>query len=163
MKQVGDTLDLDFEVKVVRGEGAEPEMCSFADLVTGPTVVSVYMRNNTGSCDKQNDTLVEAQDAIGKLGYSILGVSRDTGGSHKKYAAKKAIGYTLVSDPDDLFAKAVDAVVEKSMYGRTFQGPLRSAWVLSPQGKILSIIEKVVAKAHGEQVLDTLKDLKSGG
>ena len=161
MKIVGDTLDLAFDVKVVRGEGAEPEICSFADLLTGPTVVSVYMRNNTGSCDKQNDTLVESTGPIGELGYSIVGVSRDTGGSHKKYAVKKAIGYTLVSDPDDLFAKAVDAVIEKSMYGRTFQGPLRSAWILSPKGKILAIVEKVVAKAHGGQVLEALSGLKS--
>lgn len=161
MKKVGDTLDLRFDVKVVRGEGAEPEVCAFAELVTGPTVVSVYMRNNTGSCDKQNETLVEAAEAIAGLGYTIVGVSRDTGGSHRKYAVKRGIGYTLVSDPEDLFAKAVDAVVAKSMYGRTFQGPLRSAWILSPKGKVIAVVDKVVAKAHGQQVLDTLHGLKS--
>lgn len=161
MKIIGDRLDLDFKVKVVRGPGSDPELVSFAELVTGPTVVSVYMRNNTGSCDKQNDALVEATEAIAARGYTMVGVSRDTGGSHKKYAVKKGIGYTLVSDPDDLFAQAVDAVVEKSMYGRTFEGPLRSAWILNGEGELLAVIEKVIAKSHGEQVLAKLDELKS--
>ena len=161
MKKVGDTLDLSFGVKVVRGAGMEPELVTWAEIVTGPTVVSVYMRNNTGSCDKQNDTLVAAAGEIAKRGYAIVGVSRDTGGSHKKYAIKKEIAYPLVSDPDDLFAKAADAIVEKSMYGRTFRGPLRSAWVVDRSGKILAIIDKVVAKSHGEQVLAVLDELEN--
>jgi len=161
MKTRGDRLDLDFNVKVVRGAGSEPERVPFAELVTGPTVVSVYMRNNTGSCDKQNDALVKAAEAIAARGYAIVGVSRDTGGSHKKYATKKEISYMLVSDPDDLFAQAVDAVVEKSMYGRTFEGPLRSAWILNGEGELLAVIEKVLAQTHGEQVLAKLDELKS--
>ena len=156
MKKIGDKLDLDFEVKVVRAGATSPELVTFASLLQGPTVVSIYMRNNTGSCDKQNDSLVEATAKLSQRGYDIIGVSRDTAGSHQKYATKKGITYTLVSDPDDLFARAVDAIVEKSMYGKTYQGPLRSAWVLDASGTILAIIDKVNAKAHGEQVLAAL-------
>ncbi|GAB5561973.1 MAG: peroxiredoxin [Synoicihabitans sp.] len=159
MKGVGDVLDLDFEVKVVRGEGAEPELVRLGDVLTGPTVVSVYMRNNTGSCDKQNDSLVEHADRIVAKGWQVVALSRDTAGSHCRYAAKKGIGYTLVSDPQDLFALAADAVVEKKMYGRTFQGPLRSAWLIRPSGEIVAIIEKVDAKAHAEQVLAAIDSL----
>lgn len=156
MKNVGDVLDLSFEVKVVRGDGAEPETVAFADLLTGPTVVSVYMRNNTGSCDKQNDSLVEGTGKITQQGWNVIALSRDTAGSHCRYAAKKGIGYTLVSDPKDLFAQAADAVIEKKMYGKTFEGPLRSAWLLDASGKVLAIIDKVDAKAHGDQVLGAI-------
>ncbi len=159
MKQAGDVLDLDFEVKAVRGEGADPEVVTFAELITKPTVVSVYMRNNTGSCDKQNDSLVAHASAIAAEGWQVIGLSRDTAGSHGKYAAKKSIGYTLVSDPKDLFAQAADAVVEKKMYGRTFEGPLRSAWLLRPGGEVAALIEKVDAKAHAEQVLAAIDSL----
>jgi len=159
MKKVGDVLDLSFEVKAVRGEGAESETVAFADLVTGPTVVSVYMRNNTGSCDKQNDSLVEHAAEIAKLGWKVVALSRDTVGSHGKYAAKKAIGYALVSDPKDQFAQAAEAIVEKKMYGKTYAGPLRSAWLLDATGKVLAIIEKVDAKAHGSQVVTAIEAL----
>jgi len=89
----------------------------------------------------------------------VVGLSRDTGGSHQKYAAKKGIDYTLVSDPKDLFAQAADAVVEKKMYGRTFSGPLRSAWLLAPDGTVRAIVEKVDAKQHAEQVLAAIDSL----
>ena len=159
MKRVGDVLDLDFEVKVVRGDGGDQEVVSFADLITKPTVVSVYMRNNTGSCDKQNDALVAEWDAIAQRGWQVVALSRDTGGSHQKYAAKKGIAYVLVSDPKDRFAQAAEAVVEKKMYGRTFAGPLRSAWLLQPGGKIEAVIEKVEAQSLGEQVLAAIEAL----
>ena len=159
MKGFGDVLDLDFELKVVRGEGADPQIVRFGDLITGPTVVSVYMRNNTGSCDKQNDSLVAHADAIEKRGWQVIALSRDTAGSHQRYASKKGVGYTLVSDPKDLFAQAADAVVEKKMYGRTFQGPLRSAWLLAADGTVKTIVEKVDAKQHGEQVLAAIDSL----
>jgi thioredoxin-dependent peroxiredoxin len=159
MKTVGAVLELDFEVKVVRGAGAMPATVWFADLVTKPTVVSVYMRNNTGSCDQQNVSLAAQAAAIADLGYGLIGLSRDTVGSHQKYAAKHGMGYPLVSDPTDAFATAADAVVEKSMYGKAFRGPLRSAWVLAPDGTIWAIIDRVEAKAHGEQVLAVLRDL----
>jgi thioredoxin-dependent peroxiredoxin len=78
------------------------------------------MRNNTGSCDQQNDTLAAAAAAIRARGFEVVAVSRDTEGSHQKYAVKKKIDYSLVSDPDDKFAHAVDAVVKKFMYGKTY-------------------------------------------
>jgi thioredoxin-dependent peroxiredoxin len=157
MKGVGDKLKLDFEVKVVRGEGAEPEIVRLAELITEPTVVSIYMRNNTGSCDKQNDSLLGHAAAVQAKGWQIVALSRDSVGSHGKYAAKKSIGYTLVSDPQDQFATAADAVVEKKMYGKTYAGPLRSAWLLKPGGEVAAIIAKVDAKAHGEQVLAAIE------
>ncbi len=159
MTRIGDLLDLDFEVKVVRGDEAEEEVARFGDLLTGPTVVSVYMRNNTGSCDKQNESLVEHASVIAERGWQVLALSRDTGGSHQRYAAKKGIGYTLVSDPKDLFAQAADAVVAKKMYGRTFHGPLRSAWLLALDGTVRAIVEKVDAKQHAEQVLAAIDSL----
>ncbi|MCC5023843.1 MAG: hypothetical protein J6386_14155 [Candidatus Synoicihabitans palmerolidicus] len=64
-----------------------------------------------------------------------------------------------MSDPEDLFGEAAGAIIEKKMYGRTFQGPLRSAWILDGAGKVLGVIEKVDAKEHGKQVLAALKAL----
>lgn len=147
-----------FMLKVVR-DGVAAEV-AFAELLTRPTIVSVYMRNNTGSCDKQNDSLASHAAEFEARGYNLVALSRDTCGSHLKYAAKKGISYVLASDPDDLFAKAAEAVVEKSMYGRSFSGPARAAFVIGTDGAVLGVVEKIDPKDHAAQLhalLDTLR------
>lgn len=130
------------------------------DLVTRPTIVSVYMRNNTGGCDKQNDSLAKHAAEFAKAGYNLVAVSRDAAGSHLKYAAKKGITYALVSDPDDLFAQATDSIIEKSMYGRKFTGPARAAYVLDRAGTVLAVAEKVDTADHAAQLRGLIAELK---
>lgn len=156
----GKRLKLNFKLKVVH-EGVQKEVV-FADLLTRRTIVSVYMKNNTGSCDKQNDSLVAHAAEFAAAGYNLVAVSRDTCGSHLKYAAKKKIAYTLASDPEDLFAKAADAIVEKSMYGRTFLGPARAAYVLDRDGTVLAVAEKVDTSDHAAQLKELIKPLSGG-
>ena len=146
----GKKLKANFKLKVVQ-DGAEKEV-AFADLLTRRTIVSVYMKNNTGSCDKQNDSLVAHAAEFAAAGYNLIALSRDTCGSHVKYAAKKNISYVLASDPGDLFAKAADSIVEKSMYGKTYQGPARAAFVLDKDGTVLAVAEKVDPANHAAQL-----------
>ncbi len=150
MIQPGRKLNTDFTLKIVRG-GAQEER-SFRELLTRPSIVSVYMKNNTGSCDKQNDSLAAHAAEFEKRGYQLIALSRDTCGSHLKYAAKKGIAYILASDPEDRFARAADALVEKSMYGKTFTGPARAAFVLDRDGTVLAVAEKVDTKDHAAQL-----------
>ena len=146
----GKKLPTNFKLKIVR-DGAEQEVL-FADLLTRRTIVSVYMKNNTGSCDKQNDSLAAHAAEFAQAGYNLVAVSRDTCGSHLKYAAKKKIPYTLASDPGDRFAKAADSIVEKSMYGKTFLGPARAAYVLDRDGTVLVVAGKVDTADHAAQL-----------
>jgi len=154
---VGQKIDTTFPLKVVK-DGVAREVV-FRDLLTRPTIVSVYMRNNTGSCDKQNDSLAAHAGEFAKRGYNLVAVSRDTCGSHLKYAAKKAITYTLVSDPGDAFAKATGSIVEKSMYGKTFEGPARAAYVIATDGTVLAVVPKVDAADHAAQLKAVLASL----
>lgn len=146
----GQKLKTDFRLKIVQNGTSREVM--FSELLTRRTIVSVYMKNNTGSCDKQNDSLVAHAAEFAGAGYNLIALSRDTCGSHLNYAAKKGIGYTLASDPGDLFAKAADSVVEKSMYGRTFQGPARAAFVLEKDGTVLALVAKVDPADHAAQI-----------
>lgn len=154
----GQKLKLNFKLKVV--EGDEEKEVAFKQLLTRRTVVSVYMKNNTPGCDRQNDSLVGVAAELDRAGCNLIALSRDTCGSHRKYAAKKRITYTLASDPDDLFARATDSLVEKSMYGRTFTGPARAAYVLDPDGTVLAVAEKVDTKDHAAQLRALLTGLR---
>jgi thioredoxin-dependent peroxiredoxin len=157
MIAVGQKLKTTFKLSVVRA--GRTEEVAFKDLLTRRTIVSVYMKNNTGSCDKQNDSLAAHAAEFDALGYTLIALSRDTCGSHVKYAAKKGITYILASDPDDLFSQAADGIVEKSMYGKTYQGPARAAYVLDRDGKVLAVIEKVDTKDHAAQLKIVLNGL----
>jgi len=153
----GAKLDTRFQLKVFRR--GRMETVAFADLLTRRTIVSVYMRNNTPGCDRQNDSLAAHAAEFDRAGFNLVAVSRDTGGSHAKYAAKKKITYVLASDPEDLFARAADAVVEKSMYGRKFTGPARAAFVLDRDGTVLAVVAKVDTADHAGQLRSLLATL----
>ena len=146
----GKKLRAKFKLTIVQ-DGAVREVV-FADLLTRRTIVSVYMKNNTGSCDKQNDSLAAHAAEFDRAGYNLVALSRDTSGSHLKYAVKKKISYMLASDPGDLFAQAADSIVEKSMYGKTYQGPARAAFVLDQDGTVLAVAEKVDSADHAAQL-----------
>jgi peroxiredoxin Q/BCP len=146
----GKKLPAKFKLKIVQ-DGVQREV-ALADLLTRRTIVSVYMKNNTGSCDKQNDSLAAHAVEFDRAGYNLIALSRDTVGSHVKYAAKKKIPYVLASDPGDLFAQAADAIVEKSMYGKTYHGPARAAFVLAKDGTVLAVAEKVDTADHAAQL-----------
>ncbi len=153
----GKKLETNFRLKVVR-DGAQRDV-AFAELLTRRTIVSVYMKNNTPSCDRQNDGLAAHAAEFDRAGYNLVAISRDTCGSHLRYAAKKKIAYALASDPGDLFSQAADAVVEKSMYGRTFLGPARAAYVLDTDGTVLAVAAKVDTADHGAQLQELIKPL----
>ena len=86
MISLGKKPNLKFKVQAHRT--GKTEEVPFCELIEGPTLVSVYMRNNTSSCDVQTAELDKNMQAIAKQGFKIISVSRDTCASHTKYAAK---------------------------------------------------------------------------
>jgi peroxiredoxin Q/BCP len=157
MIATGKKIDTNFTIDIV--EGGEEKAVLFSKLLDRPTIVSVYMRNNTGGCDKQNRSLAEHADWFDKKGYNLIAISKDSCGSHKNYAEKLGINYTLASDPDYLFSKATDSIVEKKMYGKTFDAPSRSAFVIDKDGTLLGIIEKINTTAHAEELKELIESL----
>ena len=157
MIQPGSKLDTKFMLDVV--EQGEPRTVEFGELLDQPTIVSVYMRNNTSSCDRQVGSLVDEADWFAEKGYRIIALSKDTTGSHRRYAQKLGVPYTLASDPENRFAEAADAMVEKKMYGKTFEAPSRSAFVIDTDGTILGVVEKVDTKDHAGQVRELVETL----
>ena len=154
----GDRLDLGFELTVV--QDGSSRTVRFGELITRPTVISVYMRNGTGTCDRQTDALLRVAPELGQAGFNLIAVSRDTATSHVRYGARKAIPYLLASDPGDLFARAAGAIVEKSMYGKKYLGPARCAFVLAPGGNILAGLAKVDAATHDQQLRELIGSLR---
>lgn len=157
MKQAGEKINTDFSLDIVHN--GEEKTMTFSDILTRKTIVSVYMKNNTGGCDNQNKSLAEFAGKFDEKGYNLLAISKDSCNSHKKYAEKLGINYILASDPENLFSQATDSIVEKKMYGKTYEGPARAAFVLDTDGTILSVIEKVDTKNHAQELLSVIESL----
>lgn len=159
MIKTGDKIDTSFTLEVL--EGQESRQVPFSKLLESPVIVSVYMKNNTGGCDKQNRSLADKAGEIDGKGYKLIAISKDNCNSHKKYAEKLGISYILASDPENNFAKATDSIVEKKMYGKVFSGPSRSAFFIDTDGTVQAVIEKVDTANHAGQILNKIKELAS--
>ena len=158
MKNTGEKMDLGFNVKAVQN-GEEKEV-AFSELVDRPSIVSVYMKNNTPSCNKQTKSLAEEAQWFDEKGINVIALSKDSARSHKRYSKKLGINYTLVSDPDHKFANEADSIVEKNMFGRKYNGPSRSAFVIDTDGTILGVIDKINTKGHAEELKELVQSLK---
>lgn len=159
MIETGNKIETDFTLKAV--EDGEEKDVHFGDLLERPTIVSVYMKNNTGGCDRQNKSLAEHSDWFDEQGYNLVAISKDTCGSHKRYAEKLDINYTLLSDPDFKFAEATDSIVTKKMFGKTFDAPSRSAFVIDTDGTILGAIKKINTKDHASELKELVNSLNN--
>src|SRR5690625_3309681 len=93
MIETGAKIETDFSLDIVKN--GEEQTVQFADLLDRPTIVSVYMRNNTPGCDKQNKSLAKDAGWFNEQGYNLVAISKDTCGSHKNYAGKLGINYEI--------------------------------------------------------------------
>lgn len=127
-----------------------------ADYRGRRVVVYFYPKDDTSGCTKQacgfRDHLeeFEARDAI------VLGISPDGLASHQKFRTKHALNFPLLSDPSHAVAAAYGAWGKKKMYGREYEGILRSTFIVGPDGRVEGIYRNVKPAGHAEQLLEDL-------
>jgi peroxiredoxin Q/BCP len=101
----------------------------------------------------------ELKPKFEKLGAVILGVSPDPVESHRKFADKNKITVTLLSDTEQTVIKAYDAWGTKKMYGKEFEGVVRSTMLIDPKGVVKAAWPKASSKGHAAEVLQALQRL----
>ena len=146
----GRKIDARFPLKIVE-HGVLREV-EFAALLTRPTIVSVFMKLKTPSCDRQVEALRAHAAELGAAGCNVIALSRDTARAQQRHALAHASSVVFASDPEDRFARATDSLVEKTMYGRVFIGPARAAYLLGPDATVLAVTPKVDTSDHGAQL-----------
>ncbi|MCH7641163.1 peroxiredoxin, partial [Patescibacteria group bacterium] len=95
-----------------------------------------------------------------KLGVAILGISTDSVESHKRFAKKHKLPFTLLADENKKVVKLYGVWKPKKVFGREFLGTRRASFLMDPKGKIVKIYEKVKPKTHAEEVLIDLREAK---
>ncbi len=123
-------------------------------LIGKKTVIYFYPKDNTSGCTAEACNLRDNYQALVKKGYNVVGVSKDSVASHRKFADKFELPFTLLSDPSTQMLQDFGAWGEKKMYGKISMGTLRRTFVFNEEGILERIIEKVDTKNHAAQILD---------
>ncbi len=130
------------------------EIVTLDQYIGTKLVLYFYPRDNTPGCTSEACNLRDNYSQFLEKGYEIVGVSGDSQKSHKKFINKYKLPFKLISDVDKILLKAYNAWGEKLLYGKTYMGVLRKTFIISEEGIIEKIIEKVKTKEHSMQIFE---------
>ena len=119
-------------------------------------VLYFYPKDNTPGCTKQACAFGELYPQFTEKGAVVLGVSRDSVASHKKFEEKYGLPFTILSDEGLETIKAYDVWQEKNMYGKKTMGVVRTTYLIDENGVIVRAFSKVKAEENPQQMLGTL-------
>lgn len=132
------------------------EMHKLSDYAGKKVILYFYPKDNTPGCTKQACGFAQLYPDFHEKGAVILGVSKDSVKSHKKFQEKYQLPFTLLSDPELQVIQAYDVWKEKNMYGKKVMGVVRTTYLINEEGIIEKAYTKVKAAQNPEDMLEVL-------
>ena len=129
---------------------------SLSDFLGKKVVLYFYPRDNTPGCTRQACAFAGAFGQFKALNTVVIGVSKDSTASHRKFADKYTLPFTLLSDPELTVLQAYGVWQEKKMYGKVSMGVVRSTYLIDEQGMIQAVMPKVKPDTNAAQILELL-------
>ena len=129
---------------------------SLSDLKGRKVVLYFYPKDNTPGCTAQACGFGELYPQFQEKGAVVIGISKDSVASHKKFQEKYSLPFTLLSDPEFTAIQAYDVWQEKNMYGKKTMGVVRTTYLIDEDGMIEKAFGKVKAKENRAQMLENL-------
>lgn len=125
-------------------------------------VLYFYPKDDTPGCTTEACSFRDEREAIAKFGNAeVIGISKDSVKSHKIFADKYGLNFTLLSDESLDVTKKYNAWGERSMYGRVYMGIIRSTFIIDPEGNIVKHYPKVDPKKHAAEIINDLEKLQA--
>ena len=149
MIQKGQLTPINIEVLDKTGQPV-----ALSSILGKPTIVYFYPRDNTPGCTKEACDFRDYNQELVKMGVQIIGISGDSVESHNKFKEKHQLNFPLWSDPERKLIKAFGVLKEKTMFGKKFQGIVRSTFLLDKTSKVLYVWPKVKANGHAQEILN---------
>jgi peroxiredoxin Q/BCP len=119
------------------------EEIKLSDFKGRKVLVYFYPKADTSGCTKQACSIRDANPDLSALGIAALGISPDKPTKQKQFDDKYALGFPLLSDPDHEVAKAYGAWGEKKMYGKTYEGIIRSSFLIDEERNVIQAWYKI--------------------
>ncbi len=138
------------------GVDQDGKTLSLADFKGKKLILYFYPKDNTPGCTNEACNFRDHYDFWLSKGYAVVGVSPDSVASHQKFKAKYNLPFPLLSDPEKKIIKAYGAWGPKKLYGREYEGLIRSTFIIDEEGNIEEVFGKVKTKEHTEQIVKKL-------
>ena len=130
---------------------------SLSDYMGKWVLLYFYPKDDTPGCTKEACSIRDNLPDFKKLKLTVLGISTDSVKSHKKFADKHELPFTLLADSDKKVVKEYGVWGKKKFMGREYEGTLRTSFLIDPMGLIVKIYENVKPDIHVQQVLEDFK------
>jgi peroxiredoxin Q/BCP len=138
----------DFEARDAEGNNVK-----LSDLRGQKVVVYFYPKDDTPGCTKQACSIRDSFAEFERRGIKVLGVSLDDEKSHRKFAEKYSLPFTLLADTDHAVADAFGVYGEKQFAGRNYMGVSRTTFLIDEEGRVRKVFDKVKVDEHADEVL----------
>lgn len=136
------------------GEGKEVRL---SDFLGRKVVLYFYPKDNTPGCTRQACAFAGAYAAFREKDVAVIGVSRDSVDSHKKFAEKHGLPFLLLSDPERKAIEAYGVWQEKKNYGKVSMGVVRTTFIIDENGMIEKVMPKVKPDTNAAEILEYLE------
>jgi peroxiredoxin Q/BCP len=138
----------DFEAR-----DAEGNTVRLSDLRGQKVALYFYPKDDTPGCTKEACSLRDGHAELTRRGIKVIGVSTDSEKSHRKFAEKYSLPFTLLADTDHKVADAYGVYGEKKFMGRTYDGVHRKTFLIDEEGRVRKVFDKVNVEEHADEVL----------
>ena len=150
MLKIGDIAP---DFTLLDSEGREHKL---SDYLGRKIVLYFYPKDNTPGCTRQACAFASAYDEFKNRDIVVIGISRDSVASHKKFAEKYSLPFVLLSDPDLVAIQAYGVWQEKKLYGKTSFGVVRTTFIIDEEGKISAVMPKVKPDTNAGEILNNI-------
>lgn len=147
---IGDTAP-DFSLQDKNGNQVR-----LSDFAGKKVVLYFYPKDNTPGCTRQACAFAAAYDEFKKLNIAVIGISKDSIESHRKFAEKHNLPFILLADPELQAIQAYGVWQEKKLYGKVSMGVVRTTFIIDENGNIEKIMPKVKPDTNAEEILNSL-------
>ncbi len=151
-----EALSVGSQAPAFEGKNQHGELISSNGLKGKKVVLYFYPKDNTPGCTAEACDLRDHYEEFLAKGFEVIGVSPDSEKSHQKFIDKYELPFHLIADTEKEILQAYGAWGEKKMYGKSYMGVLRKTFVISEEGLIEAVFEKVDTKNHSKQIFQEL-------
>jgi len=139
--------------------GSDGRTWSSQDLKGTAFILYAYPKDATTGCTTEACDFRDAYARLNQAGLQIFGLSPDSLVSHQRFIAKQNLPFVLLADPEHAYAEKLGVWGDKQMYGKTYQGIIRSTFLVGLDGSIVREWRKVRVNGHVDEVLAAVADL----
>lgn len=150
-------LEVGNKIPDILGTDAQGHQVTADDFTDRKLIIYFYPKDNTPGCTAEACSLANGYEQLASMGYTVIGISKDSPASHVKFAQKHELPFILLSDETTEVNQAFGVWQKKKMAGREYMGTVRTTFVTDADHRITHIINKVNTKQAAEQLVELLK------